>query len=72
MNDTLIVGNNMANHVVYHGEDHQLVLYRQNEKLLCRSDQLMNLDGVMDQSDGELFYGSQMKSDRISFSLEEV
>ena len=72
MNDTLIVGNNMANHVVYHGEDHQLVLYRQNEKLLCRSDQLMNLDGVMEQSDGELFYGSQMKSDRISFSLEEV
>ena len=72
MSETLIIGNNLSNHVVYHGEDPQVVLYRQDGKLLCRSDQLMNLDGVMDQSDGELFYGSQMKSDRISFSLEEV
>ncbi len=72
MSDTLIIGNNMANHIVYHGDDHQIVLYLQNEKLLCRSDQQVNLDGLAGQSGGELFYGSQIKSDRISFSLEEV
>ena len=72
MSDTLIIGNNMANHIVYHGDDHQIVLYLQNEKLLCRSDQQVNLDGMVGQSGGELFYGSQIKSDRISFSLEEV
>ena len=72
MSDTLIIGNNMANHVVYHGEDHQVVLYQQDGKLLCRSNQPVNLDGIVDQRGGELFYGSQVKSDLISFSLEEV
>ncbi len=72
MSDTLIIGNNMANHIVYHGDEHQIVLYLQNKKLLCRSDQQVNLDGMMEQSGGELFYGSQVKSDRISFSLEDA
>ncbi len=72
MSDTLIIGNNLANHVVYHGENHQVVLYRQDGQLLCRSDQQVNLDGVSGQTNGELFYGSQVKSDHISFSLEDV
>jgi len=72
MSETLIIGNNMTNHVVYHGEDHQIVLFRQEDKLCCRSDQPVNLDGVIEQSEGELYYGSQVKSDRMSFSLEEI
>ncbi len=72
MSDTLIIGNNLANHVVYHGEDHQIVLYQQDGKLHYRSDQQVNLDGVTNQTAGELFYGSQVKGERISFSLEQV
>ena len=72
MSDTLIIGNNMANHVVYHGEEHQIVLFQQDGQLCCRSDYPVELDGVVEQTTGELFYSSQIRSDRISLSLEDT
>ena len=38
MGESLIIGNNMANHVVYHGEEHQIVLFQQDGQLCYRSD----------------------------------
>ncbi len=72
MSESLIIGSNMANHVVYHGEEHQIVLFQQGEQLCCQSDYPVELDGVVEQSTGELFYGSQIRSDRISLSLEDT
>ncbi|MBT4693526.1 MAG: FHA domain-containing protein [Planctomycetaceae bacterium] len=72
MADSLIIGNRNHDHVVYPYDEHQIVLYRSEQGVACRSDQPIDLDEKHEQSVGPVFLGSKIKSDYISLGIEAL
>jgi|TARA_B110000881_G_C18498001_1_gene475299 hypothetical protein len=72
MADSLIIGNRDHDHVVYPYDEHQIVLYRREQGIACRSDQPIDIDEKHEQTAGPVFLGSKIKSEYISLGVEAL
>lgn len=72
MADSLIIGNRDHDHVVYPYDEHQIMLYRSEEGVDCRSDQPIDMDDKHEQTTGPIFLGSKIKSEYISLGIEAL
>ena len=72
MADSLIIGNHNHDHVIYPYDEHQIMLYRSEEGVDCRSDQPIDIDEKHEQTTGPIFLGSKIKSEYISLGIEAL
>jgi hypothetical protein len=70
--DSCILGPAANCHVVCRNWSQQIVLFRQEEQLWCRTSGRFQIDGRMCDGEGAVGYGSQIVGDDFSLSLEEI
>jgi hypothetical protein len=72
MADSVVLGPNRHCHVPCREWKHDVVLYRQSDRLYCRADRPLVLDGVACDGAGELRPGVRVEGDEFAFTWEEV
>ena len=72
MADSCVLGPKPHSHVVCRDWPREVVLYRHEDELYCRSRGTMRVDGVPCEARGRITRNSRVEGDRFSFSLEEA
>lgn len=72
MADSCVLGPKPHSHVVCRDWPREVVLYRHEDELYCRSRGTILIDGVRCEDRGRITRNSRIEGDRFSFSLEEV
>lgn len=72
MADTCILGPKPHSHVVCRDWMDEVVLYRQDDELFCRTRGALEIDGVSRKGRGPITRNSRVVGDRFSLSLEGV
>jgi hypothetical protein len=72
MSDSFILGTAASSHVVCRNWTRQLVIFRQDGELYCRTSGAFQVDGRPCEGEGRLTRHSQVVGDDFSFSLEEL
>jgi hypothetical protein len=72
MADTCVLGASAQTHVQVPESTGQVVLYRQGDRLGCRSDGVLEIDGQPHEGRGTLLWSSRVIAGDFSFSLEPL
>jgi len=72
MADSCVLGPKPHSHVVCRDWPHEVVLYRHDDELYCRSRGVVQIDGVRREGRSPITRSSRIVGDRFSFSLEPV
>ena len=72
MADSCILGPSANSHIVCRDWTRQVVLFRQDGQLWCRTSGVLHIDGQRHDGEGPITRGSQVTGDDFSLSLEEV
>jgi len=72
MADSCVLGPKPHSHVVCRGWPREVVLYRHDDDLYCRSRGVVEIDGVRRQGRSPISRNSRVLGDRFSFSLEQI
>ncbi|MCH7725722.1 MAG: hypothetical protein IH991_04470 [Planctomycetes bacterium] len=72
MAESCVLGPNLHNHVVCRDWPEDVVLFRQDNHLFCRSLERIEIDGKECEGQGEIFIGSRIVGNDFAISLEEV
>jgi hypothetical protein len=72
MADTCVLGPSAQTHVQVPGATGQVVIYRQGDRLNCRGDGVLDIDGQPHESRGPLRNSSRVIAGDFSFSLEPL
>jgi hypothetical protein len=72
MADSCVLGPKLHNHVVCRDWRREVVLYRHDERLFCRSRGAMEIDGLRREDRGPITRSSRVVGDRFSLTLEAV
>ena len=72
MADSCVLGPKPHSHVVCRDWPREVVLYRHDEELYCRSRGTVQIDGLQCKGRGPITRSSRIVGDRFSFSLEPV
>lgn len=70
--DSCVLGPRKENHVVCRDWEHDVVLFRQKERLHCRAVTSFEIDGQLTDGHGTLELASQVRGDDFSLSLEPM
>jgi hypothetical protein len=70
--DSLVLGRNRHCHVECHEWEHDVVIYRQSERLYCRADRPVWIDGVECATASELREGARVEGEEFAFTWEKV
>ncbi len=72
MADSCILGPKRHCHVVCRNWRREVVLYRDEEELYCRTDGTLEIDGVAREGRGRITRNSRIQGDEFSFNLEAI
>jgi hypothetical protein len=72
MADTCVLGPNPQSHVVCRDWTHEVILYRRQQELYCRTDGMFKIDGVACRGDSPVTRNSRIEGDGFSFNLEAI
>jgi len=72
MADACVLGPNRHCHVVCRDWTREVILYRHDEQLYCRTEGKFQIDGVRHENRGPLSRGSRVEGDGFSLNLEEL
>ncbi len=72
MAESCVLGPKWHNHVVCRDWPDDVVLYRQDDDLYCRSMQPLEIDGLLCDGRGRITHSSRVTGDDFSMSLEEL
>mgnify|MGYP001323093142 CR=1 FL=1 len=70
--DSCVLGPRKENHVVCRDWEHDVVLFRQKERLYCRAVTSFEIDGQLSDGQGTLDLASHVRGDDFSISLEPM
>jgi hypothetical protein len=70
--DSLVLGPHRHCHVECRNWAHDVVLYRQGDRLYCRSDRPMTIDGVRAAAAVALHSGARVEGEEFAFTWEEM
>jgi hypothetical protein len=72
MSDTLILGPRSHSHIVCRNWTEEVILFKHDDELYCRTKGQLQIDGRYCRDRGRLQYDSQVSGDGFSFSLEAL
>ena len=72
MADTCILGPKRHGHVVCRNWSREVILYREADALYCRSDGMLEIDGVARKGHGPITRNSRVEGEGFSFNLEAI
>jgi hypothetical protein len=72
MADSCILGPSQYNHVICRNWGGDLVLFRRNNRLHCRAQQTIEIDGKMRGNGGEVHWNSRISGNDFCVSLEPL
>jgi hypothetical protein len=72
MADSCVLGPNRHCHVRCRDWEHDVVVFRQNDRLFCRASQPLTIDGVAANGEGEIQSGVRVEGEDFSFTWETV
>jgi len=72
MADSCVLGPNRHCHVRCRDWERDVVLYRQNERVFCRADEPLAVDGVTTENESEIQPGVRVEGEAFSFAWETV
>ncbi len=72
MADSCVLGPNRHCHVRCRDWQHDVVVYRQNDRVYCRADQPLSIDGVIARGENEIQSGVRVEGEEFSFTWEDV
>jgi hypothetical protein len=70
MADSCVLGPNRHCHVRCRDWKHDIVVYRQNDRVFCRADQPLTIDGAPVQGQNEIQSGVRVEGEEFSFTWE--
>ena len=70
--DSLVLGPNRHCHVQCREWEHDVVVYRQSDRLYCRAERQLVLDGVACDGANELLPGARVEGEAFAFAWEAV
>ena len=72
MADSCVLGPKSSSHVVCRDWNQEVVLYRHNEQLYCRTAGSLKIDGIRHRGRGPITANSRVEGEEFSLSLEEI
>jgi hypothetical protein len=72
MADTCVLGPKPHSHVVCRDWTREVILYRRQHELYCRTEGVLEIDGAACKGDGRVTRHSRIEGDGFSFNLEEI
>jgi hypothetical protein len=72
MADSCVLGPNRHCHVRCRDWKRDIVLYRQNDRVHCRADEPLTIDGMAANSENEIPSGVRVEGDEFSFTWETI
>lgn len=72
MAESCVLGPKLHNHVVCRDWDDDVILYRQNDRIHCRTSRDIEIDGQLHDGEGPLAANSHVCGEDFSLSVEEV
>ena len=72
MADSCVLGPNRHCHVRCRDWEHDVVVYRQNDRVFCRADEPLSIDGVVQNGASEIQSGMRVEGEEFSFTWETV
>ena len=72
MADSCVLGPKPTSHVVCRDWKHEVILYRHEEELFCRSNGSLEIDGVPREGRGRMTPNSRVEGKGFSLNLEEI
>jgi hypothetical protein len=72
MADSCVLGPNRHCHIRCHDWERDVVLYRQNDRVFCRADEPLAVDGVAAAGESEIQPGVRVEGEAFSFAWETV
>jgi hypothetical protein len=72
MADLCILGPRPQSHIVCRDWKEEVILFKHDNELFCRSKSPMHIDGVKCRERGRLRYDSKVTGEGFSFSLESL
>ncbi len=72
MADSCVLGPNRHCHVRCRNWQRDVVIYRQDDQVLCRADEPLTIDGVAATSSNEIQSGARVEGESFSFAWETV
>lgn len=72
MADSCVLGPNRHCHVVCRGWKRDIVVYRQNDRVYCRAEEPLTIDGVLAPGEGEVASGVRVEGEEFSFTWETL
>jgi hypothetical protein len=72
MADTCILGPRPQSHIVCRNWTEEVILFKHDNELFCRTRGQMQIDGVKRRDRGRIQYNSQVSGEGFSFSLESI
>ncbi|MBN2477421.1 MAG: FHA domain-containing protein [Pirellulales bacterium] len=72
MADSCVLGPKSSSHVVCREWDEEVILYRHDEQLYCRTKAALTIDGVRYQGRGRITVNSHIEGEGFSLSLEGI
>lgn len=70
MAESCVLGPNRHCHVRCRDWEHDIVVYRQNDRVFCRADKPLTIDGVEARGQNEIVSGVRVEGDEFSFTWE--
>ena len=67
-----MLGPRLHNHVVCRGWENDVILFRQEGKIFCRSSTDFEIDGQLHDGEGMLQPNSYVRGEDFSLSIEEL
>ena len=72
MADTCVLGPKSSSHVLCRDWQQEVILYRHDDRLFCRTPGSFEIDGVRHRDRGPITANSRVEGEEFSFSLEEI
>jgi hypothetical protein len=72
MADTCVLGPKPHCHVLCRDWTHEVILYRRQGELFCRTDGRFDVDGILGSGDRQISRNSRVEGDGFSFNLEAI
>jgi len=72
MADSCVLGPSRHCHVVCRDWKRDIVVYRQNDRVYCRAEEPLTIDGVQAQGESEVASGVRVEGEEFSFTWESI
>jgi hypothetical protein len=72
MADSCVIGPNRHCHVRCRDWKHDLIVYRQNDRVFCRADEPLTIDGAEASGSNEIQSGVRVEGEEFSFTWEAI